>query len=85
MKLLHVDSSILGDHSVSRKISAAAVAALRAASPGLTVTYGVTPNKIGRYPIVCAELCGLGHATMRAKARVVTEAEFDKWIEEQRA
>ena len=39
MKLLHVDSSILGDHSVSRKISAAAVAALRQATPGLEVTY----------------------------------------------
>ena len=39
MNLLHVDSSILGDHSVSRKISAAAVAALTAAHPGLKVTY----------------------------------------------
>ena len=39
MNLLHIDSSILGDHSVSRRISAAAVAALRAATPGLKVTY----------------------------------------------
>lgn len=39
MNLLHVDSSILGDHSVSRKISAAAVAALSGAHPGLNVTY----------------------------------------------
>ena len=39
MNLLHIDSSILGDHSVSRQISAAAVAALTATNPGLTVTY----------------------------------------------
>lgn len=39
MNLLHVDSSILGDHSVSRQISAAAVASLRAAIPGLEVVY----------------------------------------------
>jgi FMN-dependent NADH-azoreductase len=39
VNLLHIDSSILGDHSVSRKISAAAVAALSAAHPGLSVTY----------------------------------------------
>jgi FMN-dependent NADH-azoreductase len=39
VKLLHVDSSILGDHSVSRKISAAAVAALRAAHPGMELVY----------------------------------------------
>jgi FMN-dependent NADH-azoreductase len=39
VNLLHIDSSILGDHSVSRQISAAAVAALRAANPDLNVTY----------------------------------------------
>jgi FMN-dependent NADH-azoreductase len=39
VNLLHVDSSILGDHSVSRQISATAVAALRAATPGLNVIY----------------------------------------------
>jgi FMN-dependent NADH-azoreductase len=39
MRLLHVDSSILGDHSVSRKISTAAVAALREAIPDLEVVY----------------------------------------------
>ena len=37
MNLLHVDSSITGDQSVSRKLSAAVVARLTAESPGLTV------------------------------------------------
>ena len=39
MKLLHIDASVLGDHSVSRQVSAAAVARLRAEDPTLTVTY----------------------------------------------
>jgi FMN-dependent NADH-azoreductase len=39
MKLLHLDSSVLGPHSVSRQISAAAVERLRQANPGLAVTY----------------------------------------------
>ncbi|KQO67268.1 NAD(P)H-dependent oxidoreductase [Methylobacterium sp. Leaf89] len=39
MKLLHVDGSILGDHSVSRAISAAIVTHLTAGTPGLDVTY----------------------------------------------
>jgi FMN-dependent NADH-azoreductase len=39
VNLLHIDSSILGDHSVSRKISAAAVAAITATHPGAKVTY----------------------------------------------
>ena len=39
MNLLHIDSSILGDHSSSRELSAAATAALVAGVPGLKVTY----------------------------------------------
>lgn len=54
------------------------------AVPGIETEIYVTPDEMGEYTVVCTELCGLGHATMRAKARVVTEAEFDEWIEEQR-
>jgi len=39
MKLLHIDSSVLGPHSVSRKVSAAIVNRLREATPNLDVTY----------------------------------------------
>ena len=39
MKLLHIDSSILGQHSVSRELSAAIVARETALHPGLEVTY----------------------------------------------
>jgi cytochrome c oxidase subunit II len=55
------------------------------AVPGIETEINVTPTRVGEYEVVCAELCGLGHATMRAKARVVTQAEFDEWVEEQRA
>jgi cytochrome c oxidase subunit 2 len=55
------------------------------AVPGIETTILVTPTRTGNFAVVCAELCGLGHATMRAKARVVTPSEFDKWIEEQKA
>jgi cytochrome c oxidase subunit 2 len=54
------------------------------AVPGVETTINVTPTRTGEFAVVCAELCGLGHATMRAKARVVSQAEFDQWIEEQR-
>lgn len=39
MKLLHIDSSITGDASASRAISAAVVERLRATHPGLEVTH----------------------------------------------
>ena len=55
------------------------------AVPGIETTILVTPTRVGEYEVVCAELCGLGHATMRAKARVVTQAEFDEWVQEKRA
>jgi cytochrome c oxidase subunit 2 len=55
------------------------------AVPGIETTINVTPDRTGDFAVVCTELCGLGHATMRARARVVTQAEFDQWIEEQRA
>ncbi len=55
------------------------------AVPGLETTILVTPTRTGEFAVVCAELCGLGHATMRAKARVVTQAEFDKWVQEKQA
>ncbi|MBR0964305.1 FMN-dependent NADH-azoreductase [Bradyrhizobium diazoefficiens] len=39
MKLLHIDSSVLGPHSVSRQVSAAIVDRLRAATPSLDIIY----------------------------------------------
>jgi FMN-dependent NADH-azoreductase len=39
MKLLHIDSSVLGPHSVSRQVSAAIVERLSAATPGVEVAY----------------------------------------------
>lgn len=55
------------------------------AVPGIETEILVTPDRTGEFEVVCTELCGLGHATMRAKARVVTQAEFDAWLEEKRA
>ena len=37
----------------------------------------VTPNKEGTFSLICTELCGVGHSTMRAPVVVETEAEFD--------
>jgi FMN-dependent NADH-azoreductase len=39
MKLLHIDSSVLGPHSVSRQVSAAIVERLRKTTPSLDIVY----------------------------------------------
>ena len=46
-------------------------------------TVQVTPDRLGTYTVVCTELCGIGHATMRAFVRVVPQREFDRWLERQ--
>jgi cytochrome c oxidase subunit 2 len=47
--------------------------------PGITTTAIVTPDKVGTYQLICTELCGFGHATMRAKVVVEPPSEFRKW------
>jgi cytochrome c oxidase subunit 2 len=54
------------------------------AVPGLTTKIRLTPDRIGRYQVVCAELCGFGHATMRQNVRVIPAGDFDPWLDEQR-
>ncbi|MGH2953321.1 MAG: cytochrome c oxidase subunit II [Solirubrobacterales bacterium] len=46
-------------------------------------TVVVTPDHEGRYTVVCAELCGVGHATMRNPVVVESEREFERWLERQ--
>jgi cytochrome c oxidase subunit 2 len=50
------------------------------AVPGITTSYRITPTKPGNYPVVCAELCGLGHAFMRQTAHVLPRDRFDAWL-----
>lgn len=63
------------------------VPAMRAkidALPDRTTELRVTPTRRGRYPAVCAELCGVGHATMRTSVVVVAPDEFRAWLARQR-
>jgi cytochrome c oxidase subunit 2 len=51
--------------------------------PGIDTKLHITPNRTGTFPIICTELCGLGHATMRSQVIVMTQAAFDKWLKSQ--
>jgi cytochrome c oxidase subunit II len=51
------------------------------AVPGMTTHVRVEPNRIGTYTLVCTELCGLGHSTMRARVVVEDQAHFDRWVQ----
>ncbi|HET8893732.1 MAG TPA: cytochrome c oxidase subunit II [Gaiellaceae bacterium] len=53
--------------------------------PGIHPTLHITPDRLGTFPVICTELCGLGHALMRTQARVVKPAAFTKWLTTQAA
>jgi cytochrome c oxidase subunit 2 len=52
--------------------------------PGLTTHIRVTPDRFGTFDVVCAELCGLGHSTMRQNVHVVTQQAFAAWLAKQK-
>jgi FMN-dependent NADH-azoreductase len=67
MKLLHIDSSVLGPHSVSRQVSAAIVDRLRQATPALDIVYrdlSLTPLAHLSGPHLAAAQGGLPDAAL---------------------
>jgi cytochrome c oxidase subunit 2 len=47
--------------------------------PGIHPTLHITPNRVGTYPVICTELCGLGHALMRSRVIVMQPDKFEAW------
>jgi cytochrome c oxidase subunit II len=52
--------------------------------PGLLTKLHITPTRDGTFPVICTELCGLGHALMRTQAIVMEPAAFDGWLKSQK-
>jgi cytochrome c oxidase subunit II len=56
------------------------------ALPGQVNNLKITPKELGEFPVICTELCGLGHAAMRTSAVVMEPEAFQAWIrKEQKA
>jgi len=53
--------------------------------PGLDLSIHFTATKVGKYEIVCTQLCGLGHYNMKAYLDVFSQEDFDKWLKQQAA
>jgi cytochrome c oxidase subunit II len=53
------------------------------AIPGMTMPVWFVPTLRGEYEIACSQLCGLGHFRMRGFVTVQTDAEFQKWLDDQ--
>ena len=48
--------------------------------PGQPTILNFTPTKIGKYPIICAELCGPYHGGMRASIIVEDNNDYQNWF-----
>ena len=53
--------------------------------PGMEIPVHFTATTTGRYELVCTQLCGLGHYKMRAFLQVMTEDDYEKWLQQQAA
>lgn len=51
--------------------------------PGLVSYLWFTPTKIGQFEVLCEELCGVGHHTMRGMVVVDEQEDFDAWLDSQ--
>ena len=61
------------------------------AAPHLRIKYDVIPGRetrvwfkatqTGEYPAMCTELCGLGHFQMIANINVLSQPDYDRWLE----
>jgi cytochrome c oxidase subunit II len=50
------------------------------AIPGMTGHLQFTPTVPGDYPVLCTQVCGLGHYRMQARMRVVSPDDYNRWL-----
>jgi cytochrome c oxidase subunit 2 len=51
--------------------------------PGMITYMWLTPTRTGTFDLLCEELCGLAHHTMRGQVVVDEQADFDSWLDAQ--
>jgi cytochrome c oxidase subunit 2 len=51
--------------------------------PGSVTYFWMTPTRTGTFDVLCAELCGTGHAYMRGTVVTAEEADYQTWLQEQ--
>ncbi len=51
--------------------------------PGMVTYFWFQPTLLGEFDVLCAELCGRGHHTMRGEMHVVSLDEYETWLGDQ--
>jgi cytochrome c oxidase subunit 2 len=55
------------------------------AVPGMVIPIHFTADRVGKYDIVCTQLCGLGHQKMHAVLEVMSETNYENFLRQQAA
>lgn len=71
------------DNAVIHSYWVPALAGKQDVAPGRITTLNMQADTTGVFQGQCTEYCGLSHAYMRNYATVVTQDEFDQWLQEQ--
>lgn len=85
---LPVGRSVIVDVASKDVIHNLALVPMRSAQdacPGVKAHMWFKPTKEGTWDIICGQLCGPGHAQMKAILEVVSAADYDAWAKEQSA
>jgi len=53
--------------------------------PGMVTYFWFTPIRTAKFDILCFELCGTGHYTMRGSVVVEDDAAYQTWLSQQTA
>ena len=51
--------------------------------PGMITYYWLTPTRTGTFDVICVELCGTSHYSMRGGVEVVEKEAYQTWLSEQ--
>ena len=51
--------------------------------PGMVTYAWFKPTKVGKYDILCMELCGIAHYAMRGYVVVDSQEDYEKWLAQQ--
>ncbi len=50
--------------------------------PGTVTYFWAEPTRLGTFDVLCAELCGVGHHSMKGTVVVQEQADFEAWLSE---
>lgn len=53
------------------------------AIPGRQTELRFTPNRVGEFGVICAELCGAYHSAMKTLVKVEPADEYERWLQSQ--